>query len=87
MPGIKQFLLVYETRRRRLRQWEEFDSRDEAAAAHSELQAEYRDRLDDFEIVLVSADSFDTIKLTHPHFFSRAHSDSLADVLRPSSIR
>jgi hypothetical protein len=87
MPAIKQFLLVYDTRRRRLRQWEEFDSGDEAAAAHSELEAEYRDRLDDFEIVLVSADSFEAIKLTHLHFFSAAHSDSLADVLRPSGIR
>jgi hypothetical protein len=77
MPEIRHFLLVYDLRRHRLRQWEEFDSGNEAAAAYSQVEAEYRDRADDFEIALLRADSLDTIKVTHSHYFGAVMRASL----------
>ncbi|MGH2986410.1 MAG: hypothetical protein ACRDLO_06970 [Solirubrobacterales bacterium] len=40
-----------------------------AAAEYSRREAEYRDRKG-FEIVLVGADSIETIRQTHAHYFN-----------------
>ena len=81
MPAMKHFLLVYDMRRHGLRQWEEFDSGDEAAAAYSQVEAEYRDRADDFEVALLRADSLETIRVTHSHYFRAGKRDSLGGSL------
>ena len=41
---------------------------DAAARIYSECEAEYRDR-EGFEFVLVGADSIETIRKTHSHYF------------------
>jgi hypothetical protein len=87
MPVTKHFLLVYDLRRHRLRQWEEFDFGDEAAAAYSQVEAEYRDHADDFEVALLRADSLDAIKITHRHYFSAVMRDSLGGYLQAATGR
>ena len=73
--AFQHFLLVYDLTQHRLVRQETFDDGDAAGAAYAELEAEYRDRRD-LEIVLVGADSIETIKRTHAHYFDEA-SDSL----------
>ena len=87
MPEMKHFLLVYDLRRHRLRQWEEFDSGDEAAAAYSQVEAEYRDRADDFEIALLRADSLDTINAVHSHYFGAGKRASFGGYLQAATGR
>lgn len=65
------FLLVYDVRQQRLIRRDDFLDATEAAAAYARLEAEHRmDR--DFEIVLVGADSIETIMRTHGHYFGEA---------------
>lgn len=78
MPPIKHFLLLYNEDERKLERFEEFASGEEAALAYAELEAEYRDK--PVQIVLVGADSIDTIRLTHSHYFGGA-GDALAPFL------
>jgi|RhiMethySRZTD1v2_1073278.scaffolds.fasta_scaffold2132387_2 hypothetical protein len=71
MP-LCHYLLVYNVRDSRLVTLEDFqtDSR-RATEAYAEKEREYlkRDDHEDFEIVLVGADSLDTIKVTHSRYF------------------
>jgi hypothetical protein len=63
------FLLVYDVRQQRLIRRDDFADAAEAAAAYAALEAAHRmDR--DFEIVLVGADSIETIMRTHGHYFA-----------------
>jgi hypothetical protein len=65
---VIHFLLVYDLDRRELVSQDAFDDAAEAAAAYAEL--EKRHRLDrGYEIVLVGADSIETIKKTHGQYF------------------
>lgn len=74
------FLLVYDLARQTLVARREFDDPTEAAAAYAELEAAHRaDR--DYEIVLVGADSIDTIMKTHGHYFGRPESDDASKYL------
>lgn len=67
--SLIHFLLVYDLRARVLRSAEPFTSADEAAAAYGRAEREHvGDR--GIEIVLVGADSLDTIRQTHGHYFS-----------------
>ena len=67
--SVIHFLLVYDLRSRALRSAQEFTSADEAAAAYGRAE---RAHVGDqgIEIVLVGADSLDTIRQTHGHYFS-----------------
>lgn len=68
--AVVHFLLVYDHRLQRLvASPREFRNGPEAAVAYAALEAEHRnDR--DLEIVLVGADSIETIRRTHGHYFS-----------------
>lgn len=70
MAVVVHFLLVYDHRLQRLvAAPREFRNGSEAAVAYAELEAEHRnDR--DLEIVLVGADSIETIMRTHGHYFA-----------------
>lgn len=63
-------LLVYSLDEQRLLRHDEFSSseQDEAFAAYVKAEAEHRDT-GDVEIVLVAADSIDTIRHTHGSYF------------------
>jgi hypothetical protein len=68
--SLVHFLLVYDLRARRLLSQQSFRSPEDAAAAYGQAE---RDHLSDtgIEIVLVGADSIETIKRTHGHYFGR----------------
>ncbi len=64
------FILIYDIPRRDV-QIEEFGGDvDAASEAYSGLEERYRGS-DDIEVVMVGADSLDTIKKTHSHYFAR----------------
>jgi len=73
------FLLIYDQSSRAV-QVEEFgtDAR-RAASEYSERERQYRER-PEIEVVLVGADSLDTIKKTHSHYFSESTESLLTDL-------
>jgi hypothetical protein len=52
-----------------------------AAAAYTVREQQFQDH-DDVEVVLVGADSLDTVKLTHSHYFIQTTSDLLEELTR-----
>lgn len=65
----KYFLLVYHLDTQELAV-EEFGADDAAAAAtYSQREHQYRDD-DTVEVVMVGADSLDTVRKTHSHYFA-----------------
>ncbi len=68
MPLI-HYLLIYNIDLGRLVETQEFTDATAAAARYAELERKYEGQ-DSFEIVLVGADSIDTIKRTHGQYFS-----------------
>ena len=70
MPGVTiHFLLTFSYAEQRLLDSQIFNDIDEATAAYAAKEREYADRPDQFEIVLVGADSIETIEKTHGHYF------------------
>ena len=67
MPVIHS-LLVYDLRHQALRSQQAFAKADEAMIAYQRLEQQYRAD-PEIEIVLVGADSIDTIRQTHGHYF------------------
>lgn len=76
MPVLVHFLLVYSYSEQRLMENEPFTDAAAASAAYRAAEERYRGRSDQFEVVLVGADSIDTIKRTHGHYFLES-SDSV----------
>lgn len=68
--ALIHFLLVYDLNLQRLILNKEFTDGQEAARAYAELEQKNRGR-EDWEIVLVGADSIETIMLTHGQYFER----------------
>jgi hypothetical protein len=67
---LHHFLLIYDLNAGCLVEQLDMGEDGEAAAAeYSRSEAEYRDR-EGFEIVLVGADSIETIRQTHAHYFN-----------------
>jgi hypothetical protein len=66
--ALKHFLLVYDLAAQRLVKQQEFSDGDEAAVAYADLEREFKGS-QDLEIVLVGADSIETIMRTHAHYF------------------
>jgi hypothetical protein len=66
--ALQHFLLVYDLGAQRLVSQRRFTDGDEAAVAYALLERQYKGR-DDLEIVLVGADSIETIQRTHAHYF------------------
>jgi hypothetical protein len=73
--ALQHFLLIYDLKAQRLISQEEFDDGGEAATAYAALERQHQGR-DDLEIVLVGADSIETIKRTHGHYFHQTSSGS-----------
>lgn len=75
------FLLIYNLATREL-DVEEWGSDDiGAAAAYSEREQEFQE-MENIEVVLVGADSLDTVKLTHSHYFMKATVDLFDELAR-----
>lgn len=70
------FLLVYSFDQASLVHKDTFRDRDKAIAAYDAAERDYRERGDKFEIVLIGADSIETVMQTHGHYFA-ASEDSL----------
>lgn len=68
MPVVVHFLLVYDLHEQKLVSQQEYADGAEAAAAYADLERRHRTD-QDFEIVLVGADSIDTIMKTHGQYF------------------
>ncbi len=74
---VHHYLLVYDLGLRRLVACEDFTDSDEAAQAYARKEQENRGNRG-LEIVLVGADSLETIKVTHGHYFDEVDSDAAA---------
>jgi hypothetical protein len=71
---IIHFLIVYNRREEELVQFEPFGTDViRATEAYADVEKTYRDRADrdDFEIVLVGADSEETLEVTHSRYFKK----------------
>jgi hypothetical protein len=73
--ALQHFLLVYDLNAQRLIAQEQFEDGAEAARAYAEHERKYQGR-EDLEIVLVGADSIETIRQTHAHYFDSAGTGS-----------
>lgn len=65
--NIKHFLVVYDVKAGRA-DVREFADHDEALASYDELEKRFLES-DDFDIVLLGADSLETIQRTHSSYF------------------
>lgn len=74
MPLI-HFLLVYDLDKQQLLEQHEFGDPVAAAAAYAELEQKHHGERN-LEIVLVGADSIDTVKITHGNYFDGVTSAS-----------
>lgn len=68
--ALVHFLLVYNISEQRLIERREFADSNEAISAYAEIEAAHRSDKE-VEIVLVGADSIETIMQTHGHYFGR----------------
>lgn len=72
MPILIHFLLVFSHAEQRLIDKQQFVDVNEAAEAYRAAEERYRGHSDEFEVVLVGADSIETIEKTHGHYFLAA---------------
>jgi hypothetical protein len=73
--SIVHFLLVYDRKLQKLVFEREYTNSAEAVRAYEEMEDRHKDD-GDMEIVLVGADSIETIKLTHGNYFDAVPSAS-----------
>lgn len=66
-PEIRHFLVLYDIGEARA-DITSYDDYDEAVAAYTKLEEELRDRKD-VDVVLLSADSIETVRRTHSSYF------------------
>jgi hypothetical protein len=79
--SLLHFILIYDHQQQRLLDALEFgDRREDATAKYAEIEREYKDR-EGLEIVLVGADSLDTIRKTHAHYFSDEATEPFGELL------
>ena len=67
--SVIHFLLIYDAHAQKLLSSQEFSDADAAAAAYARAEREHMDE-QHVEIVLVGADSIETIRQTHGHYFA-----------------
>lgn len=78
--ALRHFLLIYDHEHQRLLESLDLGSSGDAAAqTYSEYEERYRDSKG-IEIVLVGADSLDTIRLTHAHYFDGAETELFTEL-------
>lgn len=81
MGPDRYFILIYDIGRHKVEVVDDFGEDGAAAAeAYAQVEGEYRDR-DDIEVLMVGADSIDTIKKTHSHYFDRVP-EALDELIR-----
>lgn len=68
------FILIYDVPSRSLEVEEHGPDYRAAAERYSELEEQHRENAG-IEVVLVGADSLDTIKRTHSHYFAKREND------------
>lgn len=78
------FLLVYSFDEGELVHQDEFGDRDAAIRAYDATEREYRGTLDKFEVVLIGADSIETVMKTHGHYFTRSADSMFSEFLSDS---
>lgn len=69
MSDLIHFLLVFNRATGELVSIDQFEEQDQATSALSLIERSHEDD-DQIEVVLISADSVDTLKKTHGHYFS-----------------
>lgn len=74
--ALFHFLLIYDLSAQQLVRQEEFADADEAVAAYAAAEREFGER-SQLEIVLVGADSIETIRQTHAHYFDAVGTPSV----------
>jgi hypothetical protein len=81
--GVTYFLLIFDPKHRSLR-WEDLGYDAKAAAErYSEVE---EDLGDGYEVVLIGADSLETIRTTHAHYFAgEGNGDLLSSELLAST--
>lgn len=77
----KYFILIYDVSERRVTCEEFHDDRDAASVRYTELETIHRADAG-LEIVLVGADSLETIKKTHSHYFVATPDDLFAEIIK-----
>ncbi|MCY3584843.1 MAG: hypothetical protein OXG76_04005 [Acidimicrobiaceae bacterium] len=75
------FLIVYDHQERRQLDLKTYDDSRSAVAAYNATEQAYEDR-PRVEVVLLGADSEDTIRITHPVYFQSGPLDA-ADLFKP----
>lgn len=76
------FLLVFSFDEGRLIHQDEYVNSDEAIAAYNAAEKQYRPHLDKYEIVLIGADSIETVMKTHGHYFNPSKNSIFSEFLR-----
>ncbi len=76
MSELIHFLLVFNRATGELVSIDQFKEQDQATSALSSVERSHEDE-DQIEVVLISADSVDTLKKTHGHYFTGM--DSIPD--------
>jgi hypothetical protein len=82
----KYFILSYDVSARSVTCEEFHDDRDAASIRYGELEAIHRDNAG-LEIVLVGADSLETIKTTHSLYFVATPDDLFAEIITALTAR
>jgi hypothetical protein len=80
------FLLVFSLDEGRLVRREEYADRLEAIAAYDAAEGYYRPNVDRYEVVLIGADSIETVMVTHGHYFSQSKDSLFSEFLADSSV-
>jgi hypothetical protein len=70
MSRLHHYLLVFDHQREELLSWTEFEDAAAALAAYQTTEREHEGNAQ-LEIVLIGADSFETVKRTHANYFNR----------------
>jgi len=79
--SLLHFLLIYDHEQQKLVDQRDYGTQgDEAAQAYSEYERKHRDEKG-IEIVLVGADSIETIRKTHAHYFEGDALDPFSELV------
>ncbi|MBI4898727.1 MAG: hypothetical protein HY827_10235 [Actinobacteria bacterium] len=81
--ALVYFLIAYNTTTERRQSMEEYLHADAAMRDFAAMESEYRDS-EDIQVLLLTADSLDTLKSTHPHYFADSNSEGAFEVLSRS---
>ncbi|MBZ5735033.1 hypothetical protein K8Z61_11035 [Nocardioides sp. TRM66260-LWL] len=84
MPLTIHYLLVYSYSEQMLIREVAFTDAGAATVAYREAEEEFRGRSDHFEVVLLGADSRETIMKTHGHYFASTGTRDAFEDLLPS---